>query len=241
MNITGSGPTGAPDRMHWVKAMTFDFWGTLVDVDKSGHSAMRRLAASLNLKDADPAALYSTWDDATVRRYRSDVWRPYVEWTAHGLRDTFANYGIELPDEEWRAHADAFVKIMTSEAKPHPEAPKVIRALKSKFPLMPITNMDERYLRLNPFQAAFDSFVTAEEARAFKPSADIFRLAIKKLGFPPDSILHVSLSQFADLEGAMPLGMKVAWINRGREPLGRYTPKPLYEFSDLTGLATLFE
>jgi 2-haloacid dehalogenase len=53
--------------------------------------------------------------------------------------------------------------------------------------------------------------------------------------------LHVSLSQFADLEGAMPLGMKVAWINRGREPLGRYTPKPLHEFSDLTGLATLFE
>ena len=62
--------------MHWVKAITFDFWGTLVDVDKSGHSAMRQLAASLNLKDADPAALYLTWDDATVRRYRSDVWRP---------------------------------------------------------------------------------------------------------------------------------------------------------------------
>jgi 2-haloalkanoic acid dehalogenase type II len=227
--------------MRWVKAITFDFWGTLVDVDKSGYLAMRQLAASLNLKDADPAALYLTWDDATVRRYRSDVWRPYVEWTAHGLKDAFAQYDIALPDEEWRVHADAFVKVMTSEAKPHPEVPKIIRALKSKFPLMPITNMDERYFRLNPFHAAFDSFVTAEEAHAFKPSADIFRLAIKKLGHPPGSILHVSLSQFADLEGAMPLGMKVAWINRGREPLGRYTPKPLHEFSDLTGLATLFE
>jgi 2-haloacid dehalogenase len=227
--------------MHWVRAITFDFWGTLVDVDKSGHSAMRQLATSLKLKDADPEALYSTWDDATVRRYRSDVWRPYVEWTAHGLKDTFAEFGIELRDEEWRARADAFVRIMTSEAKPHPEAPNVIRALKSRFPLMPITNMDEKYFRLNPFQAEFDAFVTAEEARAFKPSADIFRLAIKKLGHPPDSILHVSLSQFADLEGAMPLGMKVAWINRGQEPLGRFTPKPLLEFSDLTGLTALFE
>ena len=46
---------------------------------------------------------------------------------------------------------------------------------------------------------------------------------------------------FADLEGAMPLGMKVAWINRGQEPLGRFTPKPLYEFSDLSGVTALFE
>jgi 2-haloacid dehalogenase len=106
---------------------------------------------------------------------------------------------------------------------------------------MPITNMDGRYFCLNPFQEVFDSFVTAEEAKAFKPSADIFRLAIKKLGRPPCSILHVSLSQFADLEGAMPLGMKVAWINRGQESLGRFTPKPLHEFPDLTGLLALFE
>lgn len=26
---------------------------------------------------------------------------------------------------------------------------------------------------------------------------------------------------------------RVAWINRGPEPLGRFTPKPLYEFADL--------
>jgi 2-haloacid dehalogenase len=227
--------------MNWVRAITFDFWGTLVDVDESGRLAMQRLVTALNLKGADAAALYLAWDDATVRRYRSDVWRPYVEWSALGLKDTFASYGIGLPDEEWRAHADAFVKVMTSEAKPHPEVPEVIRTLKSRFPLMPITNMDAKYFQLNPFYAAFDSFVTAEEARAFKPSADIFRLAIKKLSHPPDRVLHVSLSQFADIEGAMPLGMKVAWINRGQEPLGRYTPKPLHEFPDLTGLRALFE
>jgi 2-haloacid dehalogenase len=106
---------------------------------------------------------------------------------------------------------------------------------------MPITNMDVRYFRLNPFQEVFDSFVTAEEAKAFKPSPDIFRLAIEKLGAPPSSILHVSSSQFADLEGAMPLGIKVAWINRGREPLGRFAPKPLHECRDLLGLLSFLE
>jgi 2-haloacid dehalogenase len=223
--------------MNWVKAITFDFWGTLVDVDASGRKAMQYLLTTLGLSAVDAAALYLAWDDATVRLYRSDVWRPYLEWSAVGLKDTFASYGVELADAAWRDHADAFVRTMTSEAKPHPEVPAIIATLKSRLPLMPITNMDTSYFQLNPFHAAFDGFVTAEEAKAFKPSADIFRLAIKKLGHPPHSILHASLAQFADLEGAMPLGMKVAWINRGREPLGRFTPKPLFEFPTLDGLA----
>lgn len=225
--------------MDWVKAITFDFWGTLVDVDASGELAMRQLLATLEHKRAapDPAALYLAWDAATVRRYRSDVWRPYVEWSAIGLKDTFEPYGVHLSDAAWFQHSDSFVRIMTSQATPHPEVPAIIEALKRRFPLMPITNMDASYFRLNPFHAVFDEFVTAEEAKAFKPCADIFRLAISKLQCPAQHILHASLAQFADLDGAMPLGIKVAWINRGREQLGRYTPKPMFEFPTLKGLA----
>ena len=73
--------------LHWVKAITFDVWGTLVDVDERGCRAMHQLKRTLNLKATDAAALYQAWDDATVRRYRSDVWRPYVQWSALGLKD----------------------------------------------------------------------------------------------------------------------------------------------------------
>jgi 2-haloacid dehalogenase len=227
--------------MKWVKAITFDFWGTLVDIDTSGTAAMSHVLQKLSIADQDPLALYLAWDYATVRRYRSDVWRPYVQWSALGLADTLQPLGVELSESEWADLADVFVTIMTSQAAPHPESQEVVEFLKQKLPLMPITNMDEHYFSLNPFRSQFDQWLTAEEAGAFKPSALIFNKAISKIGSNPGEILHASLAQFADLEGAMPVGMKVAWINRGQEQLGAFTPKPLYEFPTLLGLKGLFE
>lgn len=225
--------------MQWIKAITFDFWGTLVDVDTSGETAMCDLLSSVGLDGLDAREMYLRWDAATVRRYRSDRWRPYVEWTALGLRDVLEPLGVEFNEAQAREHAEAFVSTMTALAKPHPEVPAIISALKKRYPLMPITNMDDRYFELNPFKAEFDLSLTAQQAGAFKPSALIFAKAIERLGVDAANILHVSLSQFADLEGAMPMGMKVAWINRGLEKRGQFTPQPLYEFSDLNGLASV--
>ena len=225
--------------MQWMKAITFDFWGTLVDVDTSGETAMRDLLARIGLDGLDAREMYLRWDIATVRRYRSNRWRPYVEWAALGLRDVLDALGVEFDEVEARRHAELFVSTMTALAKPHPEVPAIVSALKNRYPLMPITNMDDRYFELNPFKAEFEQFLTAQQAGAFKPSAIIFAKAIERLGVDAANVLHVSLSQFADLEGAMPMGMKVAWINRGREKRGQFTPEPLYEFDDLDGLAAV--
>lgn len=225
--------------MDWIKAITFDFWGTLVDVDTSGTEGMRRVLQALGVSDVDAEALYHEWDAATVRRYRSDAWQPYLHWGALALGDALAARGISVEAARAVELAELLISTMTSQAKPHPEVPAIIRELRKRYPLMPITNMDDRFFTMNPFKQEFDLFVTAQQAKAFKPSALIFLRAAEKLALEPASILHVSLAQFADLEGAMPIGMKVCWINRGREQLGKFTPKPLHEFPDLTGLATL--
>jgi len=226
--------------MHWVKAITFDFWGTLVDVDASGKQGMAAVLEQVNLIGLDMMEMYVRWDCATVRRYRSGPWRPYLEWGTLGLKDVLQPLGISQSDARWTELAELLISTMTSQAKPHPEAPAIIASLKEKFPLMPITNMDNRLFEMNPFKAEFDLFLTAQDAGAFKPSAVIFQKAVEKLGVPANTILHVSLSQFADLEGAMPVGLNVAWINRGGEELGALTPKPMYEFPNLKGLAELF-
>ncbi|MFC4297647.1 HAD family hydrolase [Castellaniella hirudinis] len=218
------------------KAITFDFWGTLVDVETSGVAAMEAVAARLGADPSRAAAYYQQWDEATVRGYRSDRWRPYVEWAAFGLRQVFA---AQAPAGDWPSLAETFVADMTRHAQPHPEAPDVIRFLGERYRLMPITNMDRRFFDANPFRSLFALTLTAEDVRAFKPSALIFKAAIERLALEPGEILHVSLAQFADLEGAMPMGMDVAWINRGGEPLGRFTPAPKFEFSDLSPLVGL--
>ncbi|NBB13151.1 HAD family hydrolase [Pseudomonas sp. SLFW] len=223
--------------MRTFKAITFDFWGTLVDVDTSGEAGVAAVLAQSGVTPGMTAKeLYFKWDDATVRRYRSGTWRPYFDFALLGLQDVLQPLGFDAGPERWAALTETLLSTMTGEARPHPEVPAIIAVLKEKYPLMPITNMDNRLFDLNPFRSEFAQVTTAEEARAFKPSAFIFQRAIEKLGVPADQILHVSLSQFADLEGAMPMGMQVAWINRYGHPLGQFTPKPLYEFSDLSGL-----
>ena len=224
-----------------IKAVTFDFWGTLVDVDTSGELGMAQVLSDLGLSKADPRTLYFDWDAATVRRYRSSTWRPYFDWGLLGLRDVLTPLGVDVNQAHLNRLAETLMATMTSRAEPHPEVPAIISALKERLPLMPITNMDQRLFEMNAFKSQFTLTLTAEEARAFKPSALIFNRAIERLGVAPRNILHVSLSQFADLEGAMPVGMNVAWINRNSETLGIHTPKPLYEFHDLNGLKSVVE
>lgn len=223
--------------MSYFKAVTFDFWGTLVDVDTSGALGAERVLETVGVTDTEPSEVYFAWDAATVRRYRSDVWRPYIEWGALGLRDVLEPRGVRVPEARWIELAEILISTMTSEAKPHPEVPDIIARLKSHFLLMPITNMDDRLFDMNPFRREFDLVMTAQRAKAYKPSALIFLKAADRLGVPVETILHTSLAQFADVEGAMPVGMKVAWINRGGEAQGTFTPRPQYEFPDLTGLA----
>jgi len=227
--------------MQKYKAITFDFWGTLVDVDTSGENGFAKVLAQTGLATTHNARdLYFRWDDAAVRRYRSGRWRPYFEHALLALQDVLEPLGVKREGTDWSGLTETLLSTMTGEAKPHPEVPAIIAQLKKTYPLMPITNMDDRLFHLNPFGAEFPLTVTAEQARAFKPSALIFGYAIKKLDLQPEEILHVSLSQFADLEGAMPMGMDVAWINRYGEPLSRFTPVPRYEFRNLDGLKTIF-
>ena len=223
------------------KAITFDFWGTLVDVDASGELGMLKVLDESGIEGIEAKELYFKWDDATVRRYRSGRWQPYFDYALLGLKDVLEPLGYEANHDQWSRLTELLLTNMTAEAKPHPEVPEIIAVLKRHYPLMPITNMDNRFFNLNPFKAEFSMATTAEEARAFKPSAFIFKKAIDKLGLAPDDILHVSLSQFADLEGAMPMGMKVAWINRYGEARGKFTPAPLFEFKDLSGLREVIE
>jgi 2-haloacid dehalogenase len=227
--------------MDWVRAITFDFWGTLVDVDASGAAGMRKVLANLGLEDLSAEATYDLWDVQTVKVYRASAWKPYLSAATLGLRAVLAErLSVErMGAIDWDAAAHTLVSTMTSEAEPHPETSAVVDFLAARYPLMPITNMDTAYFQMNPFGRRFERVTTAEEARAFKPQERIFRMALDRLGLEPEAVLHVSLSQAHDIEGVKPLGIKCAWINRKGEPLGLLTPRPDYEFPDLVGVRRL--
>jgi 2-haloalkanoic acid dehalogenase type II len=123
---------------------------------------------------------------------------------------------------------------------PQPEVPAVLTALRQRgLMLMPITNMDSDLWERTSLTKYFHKVTTAEMAQAYKPSERIFRLGMERLGLPMESVLHVAISPWADIEGAKAVGLKVAWINRENETLGPWTPRPDYEFPDVSGVGAL--
>jgi len=60
----------------------------------------------------------------------------------------------------------------------------------------------------------FDQIVTAQQARAYKPSLKIFELALTRIGVPAHRILHVGQSIYHDVLPARSLGLATIWVNR---------------------------
>lgn len=223
--------------MDAIKAVTFDYFGTLVDVDAGGTAGMAQVLSRLGRGDLDAAALYLDWDVRNVQLYRSSAYRRYREVAAEALAATLTEAGIGQVDaDRLPSLTDTLLTGLVEQAPPHPEVQEILALLAAKYPLMPITNMDSDLFARSRLASFFPSVTTAEMARAYKPSERIFRLALERLALAPGEVLHASLASWADIDGAKPLGMRVAWINRTRDRLGPWQPRPDHEFADLTGL-----
>ena len=60
----------------------------------------------------------------------------------------------------------------------------------------------------------FDQVITAQQAKAYKPSLKIFELALSRVGVPAHRILHIGQSLYHDVLPAQSLGLATVWVNR---------------------------
>lgn len=224
-----------------IKAVTFDYFGTLVDVDGGGTAGMTKLLAALGREDLDAAELYLSWDVHNVQLYRGGAYRRYRDVASEALGLTLGGVGIPLAGADLSGLTEILLSGLVEQARPHPEVRAILEALAAKYPLMPITNMDSDLFARSQLAGFFPTVTTAEMAQAYKPSERIFRLALERLSVRPHEVLHASLASWADIDGAKPLGMKVAWINRTGDVLGPWQPRPDWEFPDLTGLRQILD
>jgi 2-haloalkanoic acid dehalogenase type II len=217
-------------------AVTFDYFGTLVDADRGGATGMAVVLQRLGWQ-RDPAQEYLRWDERAVQTYRGGKYRSYRVVARSALAATLE--AIE-PGSGARPDLDELTEMLLAglveASPPHPETISVLESLQARYPLLPITNMDTDLFRKSQLAEYFPRVITAQMAEAYKPSERIFLAALADLGLEAEQVLHASLSPFADIEGAKPLGFTVAWINRSGERLGPWSPRPDYELPDLRGL-----
>jgi 2-haloacid dehalogenase len=100
--------------------------------------------------------------------------------------------------------------------KPFPDTVAALRQLKQQFKLGILSNIDDDLFSATApqLEIEFDHVITASQARAYKPSLDIFRLAQKKIGLPPLQWLHAGQSIYHDVVPAQSMGIATVWVNR---------------------------
>jgi len=220
-----------------VKAISFDCYGTLVQWDSILIDAIAKILLRQKVTDISAASVIASSYGYARKLQESDSYIPYKSILGASFVQAFAEHDVRVTDQD----VDPIVQCLRHMG-PHPEVPSVLAQLRSRYKLAIITNSDDDIIQSNLrlIRTPIDVVVTSQQARAYKPSATIFRLAHQRLGVTKDSIVHVAMSMHLDISACHLLGMRGIWINR-RALTGKQEWSPFAELPDLSGLPALLE
>ncbi|PYE37298.1 2-haloacid dehalogenase/putative hydrolase of the HAD superfamily [Rhizobium sp. PP-WC-1G-195] len=203
--------------------LTFDCYGTLIQWDEGLMAAISTILSG-QAGAVDPGAFISTFDGYEHALEAERPHRSFREVSALALEKTMVAFD--------RAFDPADAEILTGSIgrmPPFPEVVETLRRLKDAgFKLAIISNTDDAIIAGNVAQlgGVIDRVITAEQAGAYKPSAQIFHHAWKSLGIAREGLVHICASPHLDLVAARDLGFRTIWIDRGtgRKPPEDYRP-----------------
>ena len=228
-----------------IRALVFDVQGTLVDF----HAPLMRLGADVSARkglDLDWAALAREW---------RGLYREAMDAINEGRRgfervDVIYRRALDVLFEA-RGLGDAFsaaerdeINTVWTRLDPWPDSIPGLTRLRERFVLATLSNAGMAALVALVKHAAlpFDAILSAELARAYKPAAAVYRLAVDYLGVPAPEIMMVACHKY-DLHAAKALGMKTAFVARplefGPNASPDCTPEPGFDINarDLLELA----
>ncbi|MFG2350257.1 haloacid dehalogenase type II [Streptomyces phaeochromogenes] len=200
-----------------IEVIVFDILGTMVDEPGGLRAAIRQ---------AVPGA-----DDASVEPLLT-VWRDHVEREQQRIAEDGRAYAnTEVIDREAAqlvaGHAGltdpvAIARLATASQrlKPWGDSRAGLARLARRFPVLGLSNASRAtLLRLNAYaQLGWHQALSAEDAQAYKPAPEVYRLALDAAGCPPERVLMVAAHAW-DLRGAQAGGMRTAYVHRpGGDP-----------------------
>jgi 2-haloalkanoic acid dehalogenase type II len=217
------------------KIITFDCYGTLVqwrEVLLREIDAVLAQKAGVSLQSTEVLATFS----ANSRRLEAE--KPhhlYKDVLRVGFRSALDQHQLEPTDDDIERLAGA-VKTMN----PYPEVDRVLRGLRERYKLAIFTNSDEDLIvhNLQAIGVPFDYVITAERARAYKPSRHIFEYGYRAMSVTKDETVHVAAGMFLDMKACRDIGIRGIWINRFGE-VGNPDWLPYSELPDLNDIPSL--
>ncbi|MCG3757206.1 haloacid dehalogenase type II [Amycolatopsis sp. Poz14] len=216
-----------------IEVLVFDVLGTLVDEPAGIRAGIRKFAPSLAASEVDE--LLAVWQKHVEQEQGRivDGERPYV------ASDVIDREAAQAVADAVGTGDVAELALAARRLPPWPDTVDGLARLAERFPLVGLSNASRTVLLDLCANAGlrWHTVLSAENARAYKPAPDVYRLAVDVAGRAPERLLMVAAHAW-DLRGAQEAGFRTAYVSR---PVGD-PPGPADRFDlHADGLADLAE
>jgi 2-haloacid dehalogenase len=210
-----------------IKAINFDFYGTIVDWLPVWEEVCAKIVIENDLK-VSPKEFAIEWRSAQRQFIEAKEFTLYREVIRLGLNAVCDKYAIKNKDY----HEILYKK--WKDILPFPEVPETLKKIRQKCRMVVCSNSARDFMDalLAKLPIKFDALLISDETKVNKPHPKMYALAIDALEVPKENILHIASSQM-DVKGATNAGLTVCWINRRKEQRLPDTPQPSFEIHTL--------
>ena len=213
-----------------IKAIIFDAYGTLFDVNSAAEKCKDKIGDKW-----EPFAnfwrttqLEYTWLRSLMGRHK-DFWGI----TEDSLDKSMKAFNI---DSAMKNELLNLYKILS----PYKEVPETLKALKEKkIKLAILSNgtpsLLNELIKSNNLNNLFDDIFSIEEVGVYKPDSKVYDIPVKKYKIKNDEIAFLSANTW-DVSGGGNYGYQAIWVNRNNNIFDNLDFKPKLEIKNLYGL-----
>ncbi len=219
--------------MKKIKAIIFDAYGTLFDVNSAAEKCKERLGDKWEgfANYWRTTQIEYTWLRSLMRRHK-DFW----QITEDSLDKSMNFYNI---DNAMRSELLNLYKVLS----PFIEVRDALNKLKqSNYKLAILSNGTPDLLNelvvSNGLKDIFDDIFSVEEVGIFKPDSKVYDLPINKYNIEKNEVLFLSANTW-DVSGAGNYGYNTVWVNRNNNIFDKLDFEPNKQISNLSELLDL--
>ena len=216
-----------------VKAIIFDAYGTLFDVNSAAEKCKDKIGDKW-----EPFAnfwrttqLEYTWLRSLMGRHK-DFW----QITEDSLDKSMKTFKI---DSAMRDELLSLYKVLS----PFKEVPETLKILKEKkYKLAILSNgtpaLLNKLVNSNNLDNLFDNIFSIEQVGIYKPDSKVYDMPIKKYNIKKNEVAFLSANTW-DVSGGGNYGYQAIWLNRNNNIFDNLDFKPKNEIKNLSELIKL--
>ncbi len=212
------------------KAVVFDAYGTLFDVNSAAEKCKDKIGAKWEIfaNFWRTTQLEYTWLRSLMKRHKN-----FWDITEDSLDKSMKVFNI---NKNMKNELLSLYKILS----PYPEVKGVLEDLKKKnFKLAILSNgtpdLLNELVENNKLNNLFDDLFSIEEVKIYKPDPSVYELPVKKYKIKSGEITFLSANTW-DVSGGGNFGYNSIWVNRNNSVFDILDFQPKNEINNLTHL-----